>query len=112
MIKPDTVLIDYLRKNFSHENVVTEFLKIVQQICDAVGVTITTEIVAINKKKKVDSKVIMGSIPKISSVLAAIYAGSSINPDIVIEEHYANREKAISNCCPDEKEGSNPTNIS
>lgn len=86
-VTPDKALIDKLRKNFSHKLVAEELLNIIKELCAAIGVKINTQIVEIDEKHKVDTNVVMGGIPRLSSIVAAVYAGSAINPLHLIEEH-------------------------
>lgn len=93
-MQPDRQLIDHLRNNFSHKNVADELLKIVKELCAAIGVEINTQIVSVNTKHKVDVKTVMAGIPRLSAVMGAVYAGSGINPFKVIEEHENVKQQA------------------
>ena len=77
---PDEELINKLRENFSHQAVAEELMKIVTELCGAIGVQIESRIVNIDKKHKVDVQTVINGIPRLSAAVAAVYAGSQINP--------------------------------
>lgn len=100
-VQPDKELIDKLRANFSHQAVAESLIAIMKDLLTAIGVQVNTQIVRIDKKHKVDTQAVMSGIPRLSATIAAIYAGSAINPIDVIEERnnvtqqpwkYADRE--------------------
>lgn len=89
-LQPDQDMVDRLRSNFSHELVAEELLETVKSICAAFGVNIKTEIVSVDKSHKVDVNTVLNGIPRMSAAMAAVYAGSHINPFKLVKDSVNN----------------------
>ena len=82
---PNEELAEQLRKDFTAKTCTNAVLKAVTDLCAAVGVTVSCEIVSVDKGFEVNRQVLSSALGRLATAQGAMLAGGQINPISTLE---------------------------